>query len=100
GAYTTTTWLVRPANPEYVDSYEFGTKTQWFDRRMTLNLAAFYMKYQDLQVAVFRDAANLLTNAANADIKGVELELVAAPVRGLPIRAAGAYLDARYMSFI
>jgi iron complex outermembrane receptor protein len=83
-----------------VDSFEFGAKTQWFDRKLTLNLAAFYMKYKDLQVAVFRDATQILSNAASSDIKGIEIELAATPVRGFSVRASGSYLDARYKNFI
>ncbi len=99
-AYSNFAAVSRPVDPEYVDSFEFGAKTQWFDRKLTLNLAAFYMKYKDLQVAVFRDATQILSNAASADIKGVEVELAATPVRGITVRASGSYLDARYKEFI
>ena len=99
-AYSSLTAISEPVDPEYVDSFEFGAKTQWLDRKLTLNLAAFYMKYKDLQVAVFRNATQILTNAASADIKGVELELTAIPVNGFTIRASGSYLDARYKDFI
>ena len=99
-AYSSLTAISRPVDPEYVDSFEFGAKTQWLNRKLTLNLAAFYMKYKDLQVAVFRDATQILSNAASSDIKGVELELAATPIHGFTIRASGAYLDARYKKFI
>ncbi|WP_448140346.1 TonB-dependent receptor [Sphingopyxis fribergensis] len=99
-AYSSLIAVSQPVDPEYVDSFEFGAKTQWFDRKLTLNLAAFYMKYKDLQVAVFRDATQILTNAASSDIKGVEIELAATPARGFTVRASGSYLDARYKDFI
>lgn len=99
-AYSNLAAVSQPVDPEYVDSYEIGAKTQWFDRRLQANVAAFFMDYKDLQVAVFRDATQILTNAATAEIKGAEIELAAAPARGLSLRASGGYLDATYKDFI
>ena len=36
--------------PEEVWSYEIGAKTQWFEDTLRVNLAIFYMDYQDLQL--------------------------------------------------
>jgi iron complex outermembrane receptor protein len=36
--------------PEKVNSYEVGVKTRLFDRRLSLNLAAFRMDYTDVQI--------------------------------------------------
>lgn len=99
-AYTSLAAISQIVDPEHVRSFEFGAKTQWFDRKLQLNLAAFYMKYSDLQVAVYRNAVQILTNAAAADIKGAELELTTTPLRGLNLRIAAGYLDAQYKNFI
>ncbi len=99
-AFSNLTAVSTPVDPEFVDSYEAGAKTQWFDRRLQANVAVFFMDYKDLQVAVFRDATQILSNAATAEIKGAEIEIAAAPVRGLNIRASGGYLDATYKEFI
>lgn len=100
GAYTSLAAISQIVNPEQVKSFELGAKTQWLDHRVQANLALFYMKYDNLQVSVFRNATSLLTNAAKADVKGGEFELVATPVHGLNLRAAIGYLDAKYTNFI
>ena len=38
-----------PYDPETVDAYEVGFKSEFFDRRLSLNMAAFYTDYQDIQ---------------------------------------------------
>src|SRR5690606_22335284 len=35
--------------PENVWSYEAGVKSQFFDRNLTVNVAAFHMDYSDIQ---------------------------------------------------
>ncbi|MFV0277252.1 MAG: TonB-dependent receptor, partial [Parahaliea sp.] len=66
-----------PTDDETVDSYELGLKSYWLDRRLRLNLAAFYNDYSDLQVAtqVFLESVNRFTtvdgNVGGADIYGL-----------------------------
>jgi iron complex outermembrane recepter protein len=43
-----------PYNPEYVDTFEVGVKSDWFDRRLRADLALFYNNYRNLQVATPR----------------------------------------------
>jgi len=38
-----------PYDPETVDNYEVGMKSEWLDGRMRLNVSAFTMDYQDKQ---------------------------------------------------
>jgi iron complex outermembrane recepter protein len=60
-----------------VKNYEVGIKSQWFDRRLTANLAAYRMDWSNIQVAgstpngLFR----FTTNAGAARVNGFELEL-------------------------
>lgn len=90
-------------NPEKIDSYEVGLKTSWFDRKLTIDLTAFYYDYTNLVVNVPTQIdplpANptvLFRNAGAAEIKGIELRLDAAPVKGLTINASFGYLDSEY----
>ena len=67
-------------NPEKLWSYEAGTKTQFFDRRLRLNLTGFIYDYKDLQVRQFLGPGNaVISNAASARVKGFEAELLAKP---------------------
>ena len=95
-----------PYEPEKVTAYEIGLKTQFADRRIRLNLAAFRNDYKQLQVEVVRPAATIsgqetiVTNAAAARTQGIEAELYAVPVRGLTLTASLGYIDAKYTNFI
>src|SRR5690606_36047689 len=63
-------------DPEYVWSYEAGIKTEWFDKRLLLNLSAFYNDYTDIQLTSLRAVEGLIVivteNAGEARIKGLE----------------------------
>ncbi|HUD28771.1 MAG TPA: TonB-dependent receptor [Novosphingobium sp.] len=94
-----------PYDPEKVDTFEAGIKADLLDRRLRINLAAFYTNYRDMQVAqIYFDTdtatqGNRILNAGKSEIKGFELETTAAPVDGMTLRASLAYLDAKYKEF-
>jgi iron complex outermembrane recepter protein len=85
-----------PYDPEIVDSYEVGAKTEWFQRRMTANLAVFYNEYSDMQLSINATPQNFVRNAGEAEIKGAELEVVARLAAGLDLNFSAGYLDAEY----
>ena len=62
------------ADPEQLDSYEFGIKSQFFNRNVTFNASAFYYDFTD-HVAGLADQQ--LVNAGSSKITGVEVELIA-----------------------
>jgi iron complex outermembrane recepter protein len=88
-------------DPEFVWSYELGLKSQWFDRRLKLNLAAFYADYTKLQVRVTDPATTLLntTNAANARIYGIEAEANVSLSDAMDVGFTGSWIDAKYKTF-
>ncbi len=89
-----------PFNPEVADSYEVGIKADLFDRRLRVNLAAFYVDFKDLQVAGTNAAGLIVTsNASNARVKGVELETTVQPIDGLTLRGALSLLDATFRDY-
>lgn len=95
---------IGPYDPETLDTLEAGFKTDLLDRRLRVNLAAFYNFYSDMQVVqniTYPSGANSasIANAGKARTKGFELELTAAPVDGLRLTGAFAYLDARYKEY-
>jgi iron complex outermembrane receptor protein len=72
--------------PETVESYEIGVKTTLFDNRVKLNVAVFDTTYDDLQFFVNSVASGgsaLTTNAGEATVDGVEVELAWALTDGL-----------------
>lgn len=89
--------------PEDVSNLELGLKSQAFDRRLTLNLAAFATTIEDFQANVV-DAGpgalrGYLANIEEVEVKGVEVDLALAPVRGVSGYATLAYTDGQYVDF-
>lgn len=95
--------------PETADSFEVGAKTQYWDNRLRLNLAAFMTKYDDFQARVsgievppgggVPTPVLSVINAGSLDIFGFEVEGVLAPMRGLTLDTQIGFLDADYKEF-
>jgi iron complex outermembrane receptor protein len=94
-----------PYNPETVENYEVGIKSEWMDNRIRFNGAVFYMDYQDKQeeIGLPSDGPTgqriTVFNAASATMQGVELEVQAVLGEGLNLRANLGYLDSEYDEF-
>ncbi|MBM5811606.1 MAG: TonB-dependent receptor [Gammaproteobacteria bacterium] len=84
---------------EHVDSYELGLKTSWLGDRLRLNMAAFLMDYEDKQEQTVVGAFFIVNNAARAESRGFELELIGRPTAGLTLTAGLGYTDATYDSY-
>ncbi len=82
--------------PEFAESYEIGLKTEFFDRRLRLNAAAFHMDYTDLQVLVTEFIAPTVQNAGKARIKGFEANFEARPFDWLHLDGGVGLTDAAY----
>jgi iron complex outermembrane receptor protein len=113
---------VVPFNPETLTAYELGFKSQFADRRITLNGALFLNKYNDILIGTntryvnpnmpinndptspgYNPAAGtfpsaVVINGGKADLKGFELETVLRPVSGLSIDASLSYLQFKFSS--
>jgi iron complex outermembrane receptor protein len=98
---------VIPYDPETVDNYEVGFKSDWLDNRLRLNVDAYRMNYKNKQeelsvpvnVVGGTGQQTLFINAATARLQGVEVELAARPIPRLTLNSAFGYLDAKYTQF-
>ncbi len=89
----------RAVNQENLDSIEVGIRSQFWDRRITLNATYFNNDYQDLQISgTLPNGAFTRINAGAARIQGVEVEGQFRPVDGLTIYGNASWLDAEYRS--
>lgn len=96
----TTAASVRASEPEEAGALEFGLKSELFDRRLRANLALFYTDFTDIQATLIGpDTAQTILNAADAKIKGAELELKWLATEGLTLDAIVGYTDASYSRF-
>lgn len=85
--------------PEVADTLEIGTKNSLADRKLTLNAAAFFMKYKDQQVFVLNVADQGIENVAKTDIFGFEVEAQARLNRNLQFGASLGFIDTKIKDF-
>jgi iron complex outermembrane recepter protein len=87
--------------PEFAWSYEGGLKTTVANGRARFNAAAFHTDYTNLQVmSTFRPGVIDISNAAEATIRGFELEGEMQVRRALRGGGHVAWLDATYDQYI
>jgi iron complex outermembrane receptor protein len=98
-----------PFNPEEVSIFEIGAKTEFFDHHVRFNVAAYTGTYKNIQLdfaapfynldahgnPITKDNIRTTLDTYNAPgkgrVKGVEAELMVAPVSGLTLSASYAY---------
>jgi iron complex outermembrane recepter protein len=86
--------------------FEAGLKSEFFDRRVRLNIAGYYGDYKGIQldfsglyediingvrVATTRTTTDTVNAPGKGKLKGLEAELTIAPVDGLTLSASYAY---------
>lgn len=86
-------------DPEIILNYEIGAKYSTPDSFLDLSAAAFTSDYSDLQVVQIGPLSQILANAAQASITGVEFESVLRPVDGLRVGLTASWLDATFDEF-
>ena len=85
-----------PYAADYLENYELGFKTSWFDRALKVNGALFWQDWESFQFPFL--GANSFTeiqNGPNARIKGVEADVNWTAAPGLTFTGAGTYIDAK-----
>ncbi len=90
------------ANPETVNSFEIGIKSDWFDR-LRINATLFKLDHKDRQyISAIPDPDNLainnqrLGNVGRSEATGVELEVTYAASRELQLYANIGLIDASF----
>ena len=85
--------------PESIDTYEAGSKSDLFGARLRINTAVFSSKIKDLQVS--RGAAGMLTteNAADAEVRGLEIDFDVAMAEDLTMYGGAALIHSRYTDY-
>jgi iron complex outermembrane receptor protein len=91
----------QPIPPEKSSDYELGFKSQFFDRRVSWNLTAFYEEFLGFQ-AQNRDTLtgqNVLESIGKVSSQGIESEFAARPFPMLTLTLNGAYDIAKMVDF-
>ncbi len=104
GAFNTIPVETAAAQPETVQAYELGFKSEFLEHRIRLNGALFWNDIKNPQVLTTVSTGVLtavsLTNAQSARSRGVELGLDVVATDGLKLHGGVTYLDAVYTGFI
>ena len=97
---------IGPFNPEFVDTYESGLKSEWLNHRLRMNFSAFLNNWSQMQVpqTVFANGgatlASVILNAGQATTEGFELRAAAEPVTGFLLTGSVGYLSAYFNKFL
>lgn len=94
---------VETVEPESVNHFEAGVKTQLFNRLVTLNLAGFWTDIEDYQATVTNSQASVirgyLSNVPKIRVRGIEVDFSTRPTDRLNLYANGAFIDHEYVDF-
>jgi iron complex outermembrane recepter protein len=85
--------------PEVLDAYEVGLKSEWLDRRLRVNAAAFWYNYKNIQIEVPVQGGTTTVNGPKARLKGIEAEIEAKPTNELTLTGGITYLDGKYIDY-
>jgi iron complex outermembrane receptor protein len=94
-----------PVNDEVLDTFEFGSKSNFADGKFALNADVFYTRYRDIQLSVFTSYTQAngtpgfygdFTNAGKAHAYGVEAEFSWKPIEHWSVIGNVAGLRTQY----
>lgn len=92
-------------DPETVDAWEIGLKSQFWDRRITLNTALYWTEVKNYQAAISEQIGattsfvRYISNIPGVRSRGLEVDLTVAPTPWVRFTASAAYNDAVYKDY-
>ncbi len=98
-----------PYRDETVKAWEAGIKSEWFGRRLRLNLDIFRSDFKDFQATILTKIpdgagglldATVIGNAGGLRTQGVEGNVAVQPLRGLTLSGALTYTDAKFTDYV
>lgn len=89
-----------PYKPEYSNNFEAGIKNTFLNNRLRVNAALFVTTVSNAQVPtlILPQAITITKNTGKLTSKGAEIEIAAAPAKGLEINYNFGYTNAKYTS--
>jgi len=92
--------VVLPGIPPSVDSstlisYELGMKGLFVDNRLQLDVAAYRIDWEDIQIVTFFNGNSGLANGGKAKSQGLEFSLLFNATPNLQLGLNGSYTDAK-----
>jgi iron complex outermembrane recepter protein len=84
---------------EQATTLEVGAKMGFLDGRISLNAAAFFTEFKDLQTSTYDGTRFIIKNAAAAEVRGIELDGLWYATDELRFAATFGYLNHNYSEF-
>lgn len=85
-----------PYKSDKLTNYEIGWKTSWLDDQVRWNGAAYIEDWKDFQFAFLGlNSLTQITNAGQAEVKGIESDISWLVTDSFTITGSGAYTDAK-----
>jgi iron complex outermembrane receptor protein len=93
-----------PFDPEQIDNYELGIRSDWLDRTLRVNATLFFTEWDQIQLdgTVVNPFTGVVlptflrTNAATAEAKGAEFEITYLPTPSWQFDLDAGFLDTEY----
>ncbi|MFA7387694.1 MAG: TonB-dependent receptor [Thiohalobacteraceae bacterium] len=99
GSYNLQSFSNPPTKPQFITAYEVGVKSELFDRRLRLNIAAYHYDISDYQVRSRLDGTTVLLNAAAVKVDGIDIDFEAAPIERFKLFGGITLLKSRFEDF-
>jgi len=78
-------------------NYEVGSKNQFLDNKLTVNVDAYYIRWNNTQLAQnLQCGSQFISNAGGARVHGIEFEATLRPAAGLDLSVSTAYTKATF----
>lgn len=102
GGANARSFTYRAYDPEEVETTEIGVKSELFDRHVRLNLAAYSTRYKNQQIDFLnidfttgRYSVETVNARGVSKLRGIEADIVIAPLPGLTLTGSYAYIDSK-----
>jgi len=93
----TNSWVADPNTsfaPEIVEAFEIGTKTQWFDNSLLVNLALFHQTFTDFQLNTFAGTQFVVVTLPEVVSEGIDADFFwNSPWEGFTVQGGGTIAD-------
>ena len=85
-------------NPEYSTNIELGSKNEFFEKKLQLNITAFYSRISEVQVPtlILPEAVTIVRNTGLLNNKGIELEITGLFRKNFQLNYNLGYTNAQY----
>jgi iron complex outermembrane receptor protein len=90
---------IQPYQPEKLDAYETGLKTEFLEHRLQVNSAIYYYDFNNVQLQRFVGGNAIIFNGPKASIYGGEIEILARPTNQLTLNMNFGALHSAFGNF-